>query len=162
MPETRHFTCIVCPRGCSLEVEMARGTSSPDAAAAQGGAAVIAGSPSILSVSGNGCKRGEDYARREVVDPRRSLTSTVRTRGLERRRLPVRSSGALPLGRLVEAARALDGIVVDKPMKCGDLVAKDLIGLGVDVIATDTIDAAETDGAAGIVGAVRGGAAERT
>ena len=93
MPETRHFTCIVCPRGCSLEVELADG-------------------PTVLHISGNGCKRGEDYARREVVDPQRSLTSTVRTRGLERRRLPVRSSGTLPLGRLVEAARALDGVVI--------------------------------------------------
>jgi CxxC motif-containing protein len=120
MPETRQFTCIVCPRGCSLEVELADG-------------------PTVLRVSGQGCKRGEDYARREVVDPRRSLTSTVRTAGLERRRLPVRSAGLIPLGRLVEAARALDGIVVDRPMKCGDLVVKDLIGLGVDIVATDVI-----------------------
>lgn len=137
MPETRHFTCIVCPRGCGLEVELADG-------------------PAVLRVSGNGCKRGEDYARREVVDPRRSLTSTVRTRGLERRRLPVRSAGTLPLGRLVEAARALDGVVVERPMKCGDLVVKDLAGLGVDIMATDSI------GAAAAAGAARRVAAERT
>ena len=143
MPETRHFTCIVCPRGCGLEVELADG-------------------PTVLRVGGNGCKRGEDYARREVVDPQRSLTSTVRTRGLERRRLPVRSAGALPLARLVEAARALDGVVVDRPMRCGDLVVKDLIGLGVDIVATDTIGAAGQAGAAGKTGAARRGAAERT
>jgi len=136
MPETRQFTCIVCPRGCGLEVELDDG-------------------PTVLRVGGYGCKRGEDYARREVVDPRRSLTSTVRTRGLERRRLPVRSAGTLPLGRLVEAARALDGIIVDRPVKCGDLVVKDLLGLGVDIVATDAI------GAAGSAGADRRGAAER-
>ena len=127
MPETRHFTCIVCPRGCSLEVELADGST-------------------FLRVSGNGCKRGEDYARREVVDPRRSLTSTVRTRGLERRRLSVRSAGTLPLGRLVEAARALDGIVVDRPTKCGDLVLGDILGLGVDIVATDVIGCAAAQG----------------
>lgn len=138
MPEFRHFTCIVCPRGCSLEVELGAGGTAAAGVAVQ--------ALEVLRVSGNGCKRGEDYARREVVDPRRSLTSTVRTRGLERRRLPVRSSGTLPLGRLVEAARSLDGIVVDRPMKCGDLVVKDLIGLGVDIVATDAIGPAAVSG----------------
>ena len=81
----------------------------------------------------------EEYGRREVVDPRRRLTSTVRTWGLARRRLSVRSSGEIPLGRLVEAARALDAIVVDSPLDCGDLVVGDFLGLHVDILATDTI-----------------------
>jgi CxxC motif-containing protein len=123
MSETRAFVCVVCPRGCALEVEVEAGR----------------GASRVLALRGNGCKRGEDYARSEVVDPRRSLTSTVRVLGLGRRRLPVRSSASLPLGRLAEAARALDGVTITKPTACGEVVVSDLLGLGVDIIATDSI-----------------------
>jgi CxxC motif-containing protein len=126
MSETRRFVCIVCPRGCGLEVEVLAGTG-PDAG------------PGVAAVRGNSCKRGEEYARREVVDPRRTLTSTVRARGSARRRLSVKTSGAIPLGALRDAARALDGIVVSPPVACGDVVLRDLLGLGVDIVATDDL-----------------------
>jgi CxxC motif-containing protein len=124
--ETREFVCIVCPRGCSLSVTL-RDSGE-------------------VGVRGNSCKRGEEYGRLEVVDPRRSLTSTVRvegfggTGGAGRRRLPVRSSASLPLGRIMEAARALDPVVVDRPVECGEVVVKDILGLGVDIIATDRLE----------------------
>lgn len=125
MIETRKFTCIVCPRGCALEVDLASGAAGTQAV--------------VREVRGNACKRGEDYGRTEVLDPRRSLTSTVRVEGLGRRRLPVRSSGEIPLARLVEASRALDAVVVRGHLHCGDIVMADLLGLGVDVVATDDL-----------------------
>jgi CxxC motif-containing protein len=128
MAETRRFVCIVCPRGCSLEVEVLLGTERG-----------AKGSPSVAAVRGNSCKRGEEYARREVVDPRRTLTSTVRTRGSARRRLSVKTSCPIPLMELRRAARALDGVVVSSPLKCGDVVLGNLLGLGVDVVATDDL-----------------------
>lgn len=126
MAEIRRFVCIVCPRGCGLEVEVL---------SERGPGAGL----SVAAVRGNSCKRGEEYARREVADPRRTLTSTVRTSGSARRRLSVKTSGAIPLGALRDAARVLDGAVVSPPMKCGDLVLADLLGLGVDVVATDDL-----------------------
>lgn len=126
MEETRRFVCIVCPRGCSLEVEVLAGTGP-------------AGGPGVVAVRGNSCKRGDEYARREVVDPRRTLTSTVRTSGSARRRLSVKTSGAIPLGSLRDAARALDGAVARPPLRCGDAVLEDLLGLGVKVVATDDL-----------------------
>jgi len=132
--ETRKFVCIACPRGCPLEVDAA-----PDG---KGGLAALA-------VRGNACRRGEEYGRAEIVDPRRSLTSTVRTEGAAERRLPVRTAGGIPLGRLVEAARALDAVTARPPLKCGDVVVADLLGLGVDLVATDDLKAAGArDGAA--------------
>ncbi|MBL8967334.1 MAG: DUF1667 domain-containing protein [Spirochaetaceae bacterium] len=127
MAETRKFVCIACPRGCPLEVD-----AEPDG---KGGFAALA-------VRGNACRRGEDYGRAEIVDPRRSLTSTLRTEGAAERRLPVRTTGGVPLGRLVEAARALDGLVARPPLKCGDVIVNNLLGLGVDLVATDDLSAA--------------------
>jgi len=132
---------VACPRGCALEVDVAEAP---------------AGGREALAVRGNACKRGEDYGRAEVVDPRRSLTSTVRTEGTRRRRLPVRTSGTVPLGRLVEAARSLDSVVARPPMKCGQVLARDLLGLGVDLVATDDL---EEEGAVPAAAAKPGAAA---
>ncbi len=126
MAETRRFVCIVCPRGCALEVDV-------DVDVAGEGKAVLA-------LRGNACARGEVYGRSEIVDPRRSLTSTVRVANGKRRRLPVRSTGTIPLPRLREAARALDGIVVEGPLACGTVIAVDFLGLGVDIVATDQLE----------------------
>jgi CxxC motif-containing protein len=112
------MTCIICPRGCALEVE--------------------ATTPPV--VSGAACKRGVDYATSELVDPRRVLTSTVRVLGGRRRRFPVRSALPIPLPRLVEAARALDSIVVTPPLACGSVVAADWLGLGADLLAADDLE----------------------
>jgi len=128
MPETKRFVCIVCPRGCSLEVDVDFG--SP---------AGVADLVSVVAVRGNSCKRGEEYAKKEVVDPRRTLTSTVRAGGAGRRRLSVRTTGTIPLGKLRDAARALDDVVVAAPVICGDVVLRNLLGLGVDVVATDDL-----------------------
>lgn len=125
MPETKSMTCVVCPRGCRLllELEKAEGEASPI----------------LRAVDGAGCRRGEEYARREIIDPRRVLTSTVRTNSHESPRLPVRSSGPLPLGRLREAVRALDEVVAAPPLRCGEALKKDWLGLGVDLIASDDL-----------------------
>ena len=113
------MTCIVCPRGCGLEIEAAE--------------------PSPV-VRGAACKRGVEYALRELVDPRRVLTSTVRVATGPLRRLPVRTSAPIPLPRLVEAARALDAISVMPPLPCGTIIAPDWLGLGADLVAADDLE----------------------
>ena len=55
--ETREMTCICCPLGCSL-------TATKE----------ISGE---ITVTGNTCPRGEEYARTEWLDPRRVVTTTV-------------------------------------------------------------------------------------
>lgn len=124
---TRTMTCIVCPKGCTLEVK-----GIPDA-----GSAGAAGS---IDVEGAGCRQGVEYALREIADPRRVLTSTVRTSSAARRRLAVRTSGPIPLPRLAEAARALDGVLVAPPLLCGTAIERDWLGLGVDLVAADDLE----------------------
>ncbi len=121
---TRSMTCIVCPRGCSLLIEEAETGRKGEE----------------IPVEGAACKRGVEYARRELSDPRRVLTSTVRTSSPGRRRLPVRSAAPIPLPRLLEAAKALDGILLSPPIACGSLIASDWLGLGVDLLAADDLD----------------------
>jgi len=116
--ELKEFTCIECPRGCRLEVSIDSG---------------------VAAVSGNACPKGAVYGAQEAVSPMRTLTTTVTIEGSARRRLPVRSSGELPLSRLLDAMAALDPLIVRPPVVRGDIVLRDILGLGIDMIATDDL-----------------------
>jgi len=116
----RTMTCIECPKGCLLEIE--------------------ADGSRVISVSGNKCKRGDKYARQEVEAPMRTLTTSVLTRGLELKMLPVRTSGPIPKGKLFAAMDAIKRIVVTSPVKAGAVVATDFLGMGVDLVACRALD----------------------
>ncbi|HCC47091.1 MAG TPA: hypothetical protein DEQ38_03095 [Elusimicrobia bacterium] len=111
----RIMTCIECPQGCRLEID--------------------ADGSRVISVSGNKCKRGDKYARQEVQAPLRTLTTSVLTRGLELRMLPVRTSKPIPKGKLLEAMDAVKRLVVTSPVKAGSVVAENFLGLGADLVA---------------------------
>ena len=130
MAERKEFTCIVCPRGCAL-------VAVPD-----GGS---------YTITGHACARGEEWGVQEAVEPLRSLTTTVRVVMPDgddsklRPRLPVRSRSDIPLARVLEAMEAIDAVKVRAPVKAGDVVLADLLGLGVDMLAADSLPAGEDD-----------------
>lgn len=109
----RKMICITCPRGCHLTVD-----------------------EETLAVQGNRCPKGEEYARNEVTDPRRVLTSTVRLVGSDGGcRLPVKTAAQIPKKLLMQAMREINTVTVTAPVKTGDLVIRDLLGTGIDLIA---------------------------
>lgn len=121
------FSCTTCPSECSLSVTADRDGSDE---------------PCVLSVTGNRCARGEAFARQEIVRPVRVLTTTVLVNGGDERLLPVRTAAPIPRDLSVEAMRSLRSVVVDAPMRMGDTVLADVLGTGVDVIASMDIDRA--------------------
>lgn len=115
----REFVCIVCPNGCRLQAEtLADGT---------------------VRVQGNTCPRGEAFGIAELTNPTRSLTTTVRTAFPAMPMLPVRTAGELPKAKLAAAMRAVNDVLIEKKLRCGDIVLRDLAGTGVDLIATESI-----------------------
>ena len=114
---TKHnFVCINCPLSCPLELTEENGE--------------------VLEVTGNDCKVGARYAEEEFKDPRRVVTTTIPVRNGALPLLPVRTVEAIPKRLVVEAVRALDGLAVDAPVKKGQVIYTDLVGTGVDVIAS--------------------------
>jgi len=111
----KELICIMCPKGCHLSVD------------------------DDLNVTGNTCPRGVTYGKQEVTDPRRYLTSTVRLNSKHSRRLPVISSGDLPKARVSDVVKYLDTVEVSAPVNVKDVIVKDVLGLGVDILATRTI-----------------------
>lgn len=114
--EKRDLICIGCPMGCPLTVEM-EGTE-------------------VVSVSGNTCPRGDAYARKEVTDPTRIVTSTVMVEGGTVNMVSVKTKEDIPKDKIFECIKALKGIKVQAPVHIGDVILSDVAGTGVDIIAT--------------------------
>ncbi|MFP4377508.1 MAG: DUF1667 domain-containing protein [Spirochaetales bacterium] len=119
-------TCIVCPIGCRLHIEVK--------------------DDGTLDVSGNRCKRGEAYAREEYEDPRRIVTATCAIDGGTVLRMPVRSSGGVPVDRLTAFINEVYQLRLDAPVSRGETIATNVADTGVNLIATATIAQRETDG----------------
>ena len=115
----RELTCIVCPKGCSITV-----TSTADG----------------LVCSGQGCAKGEAYAIQETTAPKRMLTATVDIRGAMHARCPVISSTPVPKERLFELIEALKPIVLEAPVHLNQVVIADILGTGIDILASRTLE----------------------
>lgn len=105
--------CIVCPVGCHIFVD----TES-------------------LVVTGNTCPRGEKYGQEELTNPKRVITSTVCIEGGEDRRCPVKTRDSIAKDLNFACMKELQKIVLHSPVKRGDIVIKNLLETGVDVVAT--------------------------
>lgn len=116
----KELICIGCPMGCPVEVEM-EGNE-------------------VVSVKGNTCPRGERYARKEVTDPTRIVTSTVKVKGGREFLVPVKTKEDIPKGKIFACMKALSGIEVDAPVHIGDVIISDAAGTGIDIIATKEVE----------------------
>ena len=113
--------CIGCPLGCPVSVTMENGE--------------------VTSVTGNTCKRGDAYARKEVTDPTRIVTSTVRVCGGKLAMASVKTASDIPKGRIFDCVKALQAVTIAAPVKIGQVVLEDVAGTGVAVVATKNVPA---------------------
>lgn len=112
----RILTCVGCPMGCTLTATIENGT--------------------VTTVTGNTCRRGDDYARKECVAPERTVTGTVCLTGGALPVLSVRTAAPVPKDKVAEVARAMGCIHVTAPVQRGDVIVPDICGTGVALIAT--------------------------
>ena len=95
----------------------------------------------IISIKGNTCKRGEIYAENEIKHPVRSLTSTVRVNGGLENVVPCKSSKPVPKEVMFNCMKQINSTDVDAPVSLGDVLIKDILGTGSDIIATNNCNA---------------------
>lgn len=104
---TRELTCIICPRGCSMKIELDENKQ-------------------IISLSGNLCPRGKKYAESECINPMRTLTTTALC--TDGKPVAVRSEGAIPKDKLFEAMKRVNALTVSLPVSVGDVLVEDFFG----------------------------------
>lgn len=119
--ETHQLVCISCPMGCRLTLER-------DSASPQG-----------YQVTGNICKRGVEYAIKEVTAPTRMVTSTVKISGAYLPRLPVRTDQAIPKEKIMACMAIINGLTVKSPVKMGQVLVEDILGTGVKLVAARSL-----------------------
>ena len=117
--KTVNLICIGCPLGCPLTVEM-EGNE-------------------VKSVAGNTCPRGDAYAKKELTNPTRIVTSTVRVAGGKLAMVSVKTESDIPKGKIFDCVKALKDVEVIAPVKIGDVIVENVAGTGVNVIATKNV-----------------------
>lgn len=113
------LVCIVCPKGCHLKVD----------------------EKNDFAVTGYSCERGKEYGKKELIHPTRVITSTVKITGAAQCRLPVKTNSDIPKKDIFRAMALLNQVTVQAPVKIGDIVVPNILGLGVDFVATKNISA---------------------
>lgn len=97
------------------------------------------GAGKVTAVTGNTCKRGEAYGRKEVTAPTRTVTSTVLVAGGQSPVVSVRTKGDVPKDSIFAVMAVIRETEVPAPVALGDVLAENIAGTGVDLIATCTV-----------------------
>lgn len=121
--EQKNLICIGCPLGCNIEVALDK--------------------EEIISITGNTCKRGAQYARKEVISPTRIVTSTVKVLGGKSSVVSVKTKADIPKNKVFSVVKLLKEVKVPAPVTIGDVILKNVAGTEVDVVATKNVQRSE-------------------
>ena len=114
--ENKHFTCVICPIGCEIDVQLEDGN--------------------VVSTEGNKCAKSEEFVLQELQEPMRILTTTIRIRGAKWAMLPVRTDEPIPKRLLFRVIKELANIEMQAPVKVSDVIIGDIAGTGANIVAT--------------------------
>ena len=113
----KELICIVCPRGCHLKVDVEN-----------------------KNVTGNTCKRGFEYGLNEVISPTRIVTSTVKVQNASQCVVPVKTEKAIPKEKIFDIMKEINKVEIKTPIKIGQVIIENILGTGVNVVATKSIN----------------------
>ena len=118
----KELTCIRCPIGCQLTVRV----DGDD-----------------ITVCGNTCPRGKEYGIKEVTNPTRTVTSSVRVNGGKLPLVSVKTKTDIPKEKIFAVMNAIHAAKVIAPVHVGDVIVENVAGTGSDVVATRTVEVQE-------------------
>jgi CxxC motif-containing protein len=114
--ERVHFTCVTCPIGCEIDVELQ--------------------DSDVISMEGSKCAKGKEFVLQELKEPMRILTTTIRIRGAKWAMLPVRTDEPIPKRLLFKVIEELANIEMQAPVKVSNVIISDIAGTGANIVAT--------------------------
>lgn len=115
----RDLVCIGCPIGCQLQVKL--------------------DGYEVIEVTGNTCKKGDEYAKKECTNPTRIVTSSVCVKDGEIEMVAVKTESDIPKEKIFDCIRELKGVVVNAPINIGDIIIENVLDTGVNIVATRKI-----------------------
>ena len=118
--EKRELTCICCPLGCQITVTLEDGK--------------------VVDITGNTCKRGYDYAGKEVTNPTRIVTSTVVVNNGKKERVSCKTQNDIPKDKIFEVMKEINGIRKEAPVHIGDILLENVAGTEVNIVSTGNVE----------------------
>jgi CxxC motif-containing protein len=115
----KKYVCIICPNSCEIDVEYS--------------------GKLITKITGQTCKKGEEYVRKELIAPERGISSSVPIHGGSLPLVSVRSSKTFPKELLPKVIHEISKARAAAPVKIGDVLIKNVLGTGADIIATKNV-----------------------
>lgn len=115
----KKIICINCPLGCEMEVIKDDGN---------------------IKITGNTCKRGEDYAIAEMTNPKRIVTTTAKIEGGDREVIPVKTDKEIAKSLMFDVVAEVNRHIFRAPVNIGQVLIEDIFNTGVNVIATDFVN----------------------
>ncbi len=119
MRETKNLTCISCPLGCQLEVVVEDGK--------------------IVQIANYSCIRGKEYAEKEVLSPKRTITSILPVAGGDVPMVSVKTSEPIPKAKIGDCMRLLKDLKIVAPIEIGDVILANICDTGSDIVATKRV-----------------------
>lgn len=113
----RNLICIICPRGCALTAEIA---------------------DSGVTVTGNACPKGQEYAINECTNPVRTVTATVRVSNRYNTMASVKTVTPVAKDKMMDVMKVLRSIQIEAPVSIGDVIARDVCGS--DIVVTKAVE----------------------
>ncbi|MEG0255509.1 MAG: DUF1667 domain-containing protein [Vagococcus sp.] len=110
--------CIVCPKGCHLQVD----------------------EENNYKVTGNNCGRGIVYGKQELINPVRTITSTCRIKEANLPRIPVKTNETIPKGKMDEIMHEINQVELTAPIHIGDIIIPNILDTGVDIVACKNME----------------------
>ncbi|MBR2066661.1 MAG: DUF1667 domain-containing protein [Solobacterium sp.] len=118
------LTCIVCPRGCTINYEIENGEA--------------------VHITGNACPRGKAYTETEIKAPTRMITSTIPIQGASMHQLPVITSAPIPKQDIFKVMDEIHHTNAKAPVKVGDILIPNVANTGIDILAARSMDKKST------------------
>lgn len=114
------LTCITCPRGCHITYDLENGKA--------------------INIQGNSCPRGKIFCEKEVVNPERMITSTVRIHGAIYNQLPIITSAPVSKDKIFDVVDEIKKVEVNAPIHVNDVIISNVLNTGVDILAARSMD----------------------
>lgn len=119
---TKEFTCVVCPNGCPIVVNIDDDET-----------------PVITQIEGSACKKGEEWVHQEIENPMRTISSSVVVTGGDCILASVRTNRPIPLGKIMKVMEEIKQVTVSAPLAIGDVVLRNPAGCDTEIVATRSV-----------------------
>lgn len=117
----RVMTCIICPKGCRIEV-----CQSNEA-------------PSKLELNGYRCDRGRQWVKKEFTHPERTICTSVLVTGGKAPLCSIRTDRPIPRERIRELMEHIHTLVIRAPVESGMVIEEHPLGLECSLVATRSV-----------------------